>query len=349
MVIQKNLVFGNNKFKIVEKAYVDKKFIRFPEVFRFSVPPGCPTERGQGRPMIRTAWAVLRQRGLAIAAFRAILWLRRKWIRDYPTWLQQRTPSARVLAAQRRAADRMVYQPLFSFVTPVFNPPARVFTEMVASVMTQSYLHWELCLANGSTDPRVQDIIYSFAVSDCRIRCLHMVNMGVAGNSNVALKMARGDYIVLLDHDDLVAPNLLHEMALLLNQEPSLDLIYFDQDSMDSAGLRCRPYFKPARHNPRLLLFENYLTHSVIRRSLVDCLGGFDPALDGAQDWDLFFKISETTDRIAHIPKILYTWRQVPGSAAMGIDQKPFAPEKQRLARVLHLERVKSAQRGSSA
>lgn len=260
----------------------------------------------------------------------------------YAAWAAAQDPGAAHLREQSQEARELPRRPLFSIITPVFNPPPEVFDGLIRSIQKQSYPWWELCLANGSTDPAVSDLIVSWKAQDSRIRSVSMDNLGISGNSNEALKLAAGEFIVLVDHDDLVAPHLLFEAAAVLNQEPSLDLLYYDEDMINLADRRCRPFFKPSSFHAAWLRKANYLTHCVLRREMVLNAGGFDPALDGAQDWDLFFRCIEKTDRIAHIPKILYHWRMAPGSAALGLGEKPYAVQAQKRAISNHLGRLRS-------
>ncbi len=154
-------------------------------------------------------------------------------------------------------------------------------------------------------------------------RLLH--NRGIAVASNQALGMAGGDFVALLDHDDVLAPEALFWVARLLNQHPDLDFIYSDEDKMDAEGRRVEVFFKPG-WSPDLLTSVNYVGHlAVYRRSLLEALGGFRPGFDGSQDHDLALRVAETTDRIAHIPRPLYSWRKVKGSAAASPEAKPHA------------------------
>ena len=157
-------------------------------------------------------------------------------------------------------------------------------------------------------------------------------NQGIAGASSHGLRLATGDFVALLDHDDELPPEALFEVVKRLNEDPDLDLIYTDEDKLTPDGRRVEPFFKPD-WSPDLLLSMNYITHlSVFRRSLLEEIGGFRLGLDGSQDYDLLLRFSERARRIAHIPKILYHWRKVPGSAAASTAAKPYAYEAARRA-----------------
>jgi len=259
----------------------------------------------------------------------------------YQRWAEDIEPETNELAAQEDASLRFKYQPLFSIITPVFNPGLDVFRRMVRSILDQTYRNWELCLANGSTDPRVAAVIQDFQKQDPRIRSVSIRNIGIAGNSNAALEIASGEYIVLIDHDDTVSPSLLFEAARVLNDDKSIDIINYDEDKISEDNFRRSPFFKPRVVRIARFFLENILTHCVLRRSLVLEAGRFNPDMDGAQDWDLFFRCIERTDRIVHIPKILYHWRMVPGSASLARSEKPYARAAQKKARRQYIKRLR--------
>lgn len=261
----------------------------------------------------------------------------------YPRWIKKREPGKRELARQRKDWPQFPYQPLISILTPVFNPPPDVLQDTLESVRAQTYPNWELCLADGASDrPGVRQVLDDFARRDPRIKVVHLpTNQGIAANSNQALKMAQGEYLSLLDHDDLLAPDYLYQVVHRLNQDPSADIIYYDEDKISADGReRNAPWFKPGALSPDLLLSTNYLMHSVIRRSLLLEVGEFDPTVDGAQDWDLSLRLIEKQPRIVHIPRIFYHWRQVPGSAASDANAKPWAFAAQARCLQKHLARL---------
>ncbi len=259
----------------------------------------------------------------------------------YMEWLAATEPDAESLEAQRSRAGNLAYRPLFSFVTPVYNPPPDILRELLDAVLAQTYDHWELCLVNGGDDAAIEAVITAYEQRDPRIRCRHLrENRGISGNSNAALEMAQGEFIVLLDHDDLVAPNLLFEAAQLLNSNTDLDLIYYDEDKIDRMGRRFTPFFKHHVFSSEMLYCCNQLTHCVLRRSVVQEVGGFDPGTDGAQDWDLFLRVIEREDiSVAHIPRVLYSWRAISTSTSGGVMNKPYALRAQKRAIVNHLRR----------
>ena len=228
-------------------------------------------------------------------------------------------------------------------ITPVYNPAPAVLADTLASVQAQTYARWEMCLVNGGSDtPGVREVLESAARHDTRVKlkCLDK-NLGISGNQNEALAMATGDYVLVLDHDDLLAPDALYAIAELLSREPTLDVVYFDEDKMSADGRTRRdPWFKPSAWSPDLLLSTNILMHGVIRRELVLQLGGYDSRTDGGQDWDMALRLAGHTRHMAHIPRVYYHWRQVPGSAARDANAKPWALAAQKGLIEAHLQRL---------
>ena len=256
----------------------------------------------------------------------------------YAEWVVEHAPTPALLAAQREAATQYAYQPRISIITPVYNPPLAIFELAIQSVQQQTYPHWQLCLANGGDDPVISAYIDQLALQDPRVRVVQLAqNLGIAGNSNAALALADGDFIGLLDHDDTLAPTLLFAVVAELNRNAAVDIVYFDEDKISADDQeRSDPWFKPA-WSPDMMLSVNLLGHGVFRRCLVEECGGFDPATDGAQDWDLALRCSLRARQIVHIPQMLYHWRKLPGSAAVDAQAKPWALAAQELALYKHL------------
>jgi glycosyltransferase involved in cell wall biosynthesis len=212
-----------------------------------------------------------------------------------------------------------------SIITPVFDPDEKWLVSAIESVLAQTYEDWELCLADdGSTKPHVTEILQNYADRDKRVKvAVSKSNKGISASSNLALSMATGNFIALLDHDDELAPFALHEVAKLLNNRT--DVVYSDEDKIDLEGYRYDPFFKPD-WSPDLQLSYMYTGHlGTYRRTLVSKLGGFREEMSGAQDYDLFLRFSELTSNILHIPKVLYHWRAVPGSAASSLVAKEWS------------------------
>lgn len=259
----------------------------------------------------------------------------------YVEWLQRNEPSATELHAQRTKGLRFTYQPLLSIVTPVYDPPVEILRATIASVQAQTYAKWELCVVDGgSTDPSIRTLLNQVAAQDSRIHVTYLKeNLGISGNSNAAAALTTGEFIVLLDHDDTLAPNTLFEVTQALNQHPNTDILYFDEDKISEDGKeRSEPFFKPD-WSPEMLLSANYLMHSVVRRELFMEVGGFTEGTEGAQDWDLMLRCTEQTSAIVHIPKILYHWRQMIGSTAATYEAKPYVFDNQLRIVKEHLQR----------
>jgi glycosyltransferase involved in cell wall biosynthesis len=251
---------------------------------------------------------------------------------QYKTWIALNEPDEIELREQSKVVDGFAKKPLISIITPVFNPPADVFIDLIETVLAQTYPNFELCLGNFGDEPEIVAIIERYAKTDKRVRNLKFDdNQGIAANSNKILGESKGEYIALLDHDDTLSPDALYEVVKTIN-ETGAEFIFSDKDKIDVQGNRFDPFFKPG-YSPEIMLNANYFTHlNVMKRTIVDKVGGWSPETDGAQDWDLFLKIMLVTDKIVHLPKVLYHWRVIPTSTAMSIETKPYALAGQRVA-----------------
>jgi GT2 family glycosyltransferase len=217
--------------------------------------------------------------------------------------------------------------PLLSVVVPVYRPSLWYFRECVQSVIDQTYQHWELCLCDdGSGDPELTAAMEDMAAGDARIKVMALEqNGGISRATNKALAAATGEFIVLLDHDDLLDLEALAEIAAVVLTEADADVIYSDEDKLDELDRPCQPHFKPD-WDPDMLLSFPYLGHvTAIRHELLQRIGGFRPEFDGSQDFDLMLRATEQARRVVHIPRVLYHWRVVAGSAAGDSDAKPWA------------------------
>ena len=241
-------------------------------------------------------------------------------------------------------ADRFEYNPLISIVVPVYNTPLNVLQEMVNSVIDQIYTNWELCIVNASIDNRELVNVLNTYKSNEKIKIIDLKeNGGISNNTNYGIIKAKGEFIALLDHDDTITKNALFEVVKKLQDESDrYDFFYSDKDMMDEEGKKhFNSLYKP-KWSPEIMYSANYLTHfCVIRKSIIEKVGYFDSETDGAQDWDMFIKVTEVTDKICHIPKILYNWRILSTSVASGIDAKPYALEAQLKTINNHLLREK--------
>lgn len=233
--------------------------------------------------------------------------------------------------------------PLLSVVMPVYDVEERWLRLAISSVRDQLYPHWQLCIADdASPSAHVRRVLDEVMAEDARISVVYRTaNGGIAAASNSALELARGSFIALMDNDDTLPVHALYMVAAELAAHPDTDILYTDEDKIDTAGRRYDPHFKPD-WNPALLLSQNYVNHlTVYRRTLVAAAGGFRQGFDGAQDHDLLLRCSEQTSpaRIRHLPAILYHWRAIPGSAARDVAFKPRAWEAGRRAIAEHLQR----------
>lgn len=265
----------------------------------------------------------------------------------YRQWIARNTPTAESLAQMSREAASLPYQPRVSVITPVYNTDPVLLRACIESVRQQAYPHWELCLADDASDAAATTaVLREYAGRDPRITITRLAtNSHISTASNAALALATGDFVAFLDHDDELAPEALFEVARCLNAHQDADMIYSDEDKLDLAGQRCDPHFKPD-WSPEYFRSVMYTCHlMVVRRSLVGAIGGFRVGYEGAQDYDLALRVTARTSRIHHIPKVLYRWRKIPGSAAAELEAKPWALKAARRALHDHLrERAMDAE-----
>lgn len=250
----------------------------------------------------------------------------------YGPWYEKHEASLEQLQEQKIRSDKWVLRPLVSICVPLYNTPASFLKEMIDSVQRQSYTNWQLCLADGSNAEeakRVEQIVARYQKSDLRIRYLHLLeNKGISGNTNAAFALATGDWIGLLDHDDVLAPDALYEVINKVLEQEEVDVVYTDEDKVaEDLSEHFKPHFKPD-FNIDLLRSNNYITHFlVVRKSIVECIGGFRSEFDGAQDYDFIFRCIKKARKVAHIPRILYHWRVSRGSTADNPASKEYALE----------------------
>lgn len=245
---------------------------------------------------------------------------------EYPGWFQEHRASEDELKRQKGKSFSRKY--LFSFIVPAYQTPEPYLRELVESLRAQTYENWELCLADGSPDGATLEAVME-SYQDPRLRYRHLKeNHGISGNTNQALEMARGDFLVLADHDDLLEPDALYWMMEILEEEPETDAIYTDEGKITMDGDRLfDPHFK-SDFNWWLLRSNNYICHIfAVRATVGRQVGGFQAEYDGAQDYDYILKCCERARHVAHIPRILYHWRAHPGSTAGDPASKSYAYE----------------------
>lgn len=258
--------------------------------------------------------------------------------KEYYLWIRKNTPSKKELKLQKQ--HEFVIKPKISIVVPLYNTPKKYLLELIKFVQNQTYSNWELCLADGSTKPL--DYLKKVVKKDNRIKYKILEeNKGISGNTNEALKMVTGDYVALLDHDDLIPVNSLYEIVKAINENPEVEFIFTDEDKFTDIKKKTRyePNFKPDYAFDTLTSY-NYICHfSIFKKELMDELKGFNEQFDGSQDYDLILRAVENAKKIIHIPKILYHWRVHPSSTAGNAEAKPYCFEAGKNAVQEHLKR----------
>src|SRR4051812_25958216 len=263
---------------------------------------------------------------------------------SYAAWVKQfDSIGPRERIAFRRDLRGLRRHPLISIVMPVYNPDLGHLSSAIDSVRSQIYERWELCIADdASTDASVTRLLNGYATADSRIKITFRERNGhIAACSNSALELATGEWVALLDQDDVLSEHAIAVVAGTIEEHAEAGLIYSDEDKIDASGACCCPFFKPD-WNPELLLGQNYVSHlGIYRRALLCEIGGFREGYEGSQDYDLALRCSEKLQphQIRHIPRVLYHWRMAEGSAAAASEAKPYAAEAARRAIADHLQR----------
>ena len=267
---------------------------------------------------------------------------------DYEKWCEQHeslSDADRAAIQLHMASFRA--RPVISVVMPVYNPPEALLTKAIESVKRQIYPDWQLCIADdASTLPHVRQVLERFASGDARITVAYRPDNGhICEATNTAIGLATGAYVALFDHDDILAPTALYEVAAEIEAHPDAQFIYSDEDKIDMEDRRFDPYFKPD-WNPDLFHGQNYTSHlSVYSAELLRSLGGLRKGFEGSQDWDLNLRAIEKIPEsaIRHIPKLLYHWRAAPGSTALQQAEKNYPVEAARRALEDHFSRLGQA------
>ena len=286
---------------------------------------------------------------------------------DYETWFGLNKATEKELQEQRKNPPE--HGPLISIVVPVYRTPEIYLREMIESVVNQTYGNWELCLADASPkgeqlrqdlkkikgrktrealmkipdgDTELTSVIREYQLKDSRIRYeILKENKSIAENSNAAMEMATGDFVGLLDHDDTLEPNALYEVARKICEDDRVDVVYTDEYKINSKGTKhLTPNMKPD-FNLDLLRSNNYICHLfVVRRILMEKVGGFRKEFDGAQDYDFILRCTEEAEKIAHVHKVLYHWRTHEKSTSDNPESKIYAFHAGRRAVEAHLQRL---------
>lgn len=261
--------------------------------------------------------------------------------KDYERWLERH----KITEAIREVQKETVFdkQPCFSIVVPLYKTQEKYLKELVESIKGQTYSNWELCLSDGSgRDSPLKEILKELEHSDSRIKVISSKeSLQIAENTNAAIDIATGDYIVFADHDDILSVDALYECTKCINENQEVDMIYSDEDKVSMDGQTYfEPHFKPDL-NMDLLCSVNYFCHLVVvKRQLLEQAGKLNGEYNGAQDYDFVLRCVENTDAVYHIPKILYHWRAHMDSTAENPESKRYAFEAGRRAIQKHYERI---------
>lgn len=272
----------------------------------------------------------------------------------YEKWYAKKKIKPEEMEAQKQDSKQWENRPLISICVPLYNTPENYLIQMIDSVVGQTYTNWQLCLADGSPEETIEDIIKRHYPEENRILYKHLgENLGIAGNTNAAFALATGQWIALLDHDDILAPEALYEMmnaaginktnASLVKRNYGIgeaDVVYSDEDKV-SEDLKkyFKPHFKPD-FNIMLLRSNNYITHFfAVKREIVEKVGGFRSEYEGSQDHDFILRCTEEAKKIAHVPRPIYHWRVSKNSTAENPESKMYCFESGRKAVMAHLER----------
>jgi GT2 family glycosyltransferase len=245
----------------------------------------------------------------------------------YHDWITNKLGSKNSQTYYTQKLSLLNSSPKISIIMPVYNTPLKYLKEAIESVINQNYQNWELCIADDlSTELKVKKILRSYAAKDPRIKVVYRESNGhISAASNSALELTTGEFVVLMDHDDLLAYNCIAEIVLAIQHHPECDIVYSDEDKIDEQGIHQVAHFKPD-WAPDHLLSRNYVGHvTVIRKTILDKINGFRLGFEGSQDYDLLLRATELTQKIVHIPKVLYHWRIHTLSAAQSEEVKPYA------------------------
>lgn len=261
--------------------------------------------------------------------------------KDYERWLEKHKITETIREAQKETVFNK--QPCFSIVVPLYKTQEKYLKELLESIKGQTYSNWELCLSDGSgLDSPLKEVLKELEYSDSRIKVISSKEpLKIAENTNAAIEIATGDYIVFADHDDILSIDALYECAKCINENPKVDMIYSDEDKVSMDGQTYfEPHFKPDL-NVDLLCSVNYFCHLVVvKRQLLEQAGNLNGEYNGAQDYDFVLRCVEKTDAVYHIPKILYHWRAHMDSTAENPESKRYAFEAGRRAIQKHYERI---------
>jgi len=291
--------------------------------------------------LVRKFWSYTRTFGLRAALEKTRVWLSSRKALPVAPYYPALSPSQ-----AEQLLKNLSYKPLISVIVPVYNTPEPFLRACLESVFNQYYPHWELCIADdASTEPHVRSVLEEFRQrAPDKIKIIYRDTNGhISEATNSALSLATGEFVAFLDHDDELSHDALLEVAKLLNRHPDADLIYSDEDKIDETGTHKLPFYKPD-WSPDLLECQNYICHlTVVRKKILEQVGLLRKGFEGAQDYDLILRITDFTNKIYHIPKILYSWREIPSSTAINQEAKPYARVNGQRALQEHIRRKLSS------
>jgi glycosyltransferase involved in cell wall biosynthesis len=247
--------------------------------------------------------------------------------KNYVKWLSKNVLTKKKIDKIKDEIEIFKLKPKISIIMPVYNVDEKWLDSAINSVIEQFYENWELCIADdASTKSHIKKTLEKFELKDERFKINYLTkNLGIVNASNKALELAEGQYVGFMDNDDILYQDALYEVVKKINERSDVEIIYTDEDKIDEFGNRVEPFFKPD-WSPNLLMSCNYITHfTVMKTELVRSLRGFREGFDGSQDYDLLLRAVDNKRVIEHIPKILYGWRKILGSAASSVDAKPYA------------------------
>lgn len=298
-------------------------------------------KKRQGDSLCQKVKAYYARNGFRATLLRVKTKLLKQPENNYNQWRKQYLPTAEELEAQRQT--KFEQGPKFSIVIPLYKTPEKYLREMIDSVIAQTYTNWELCLSDGGgKESTLLPVLEEYTARDKRIRFKQGDKaLKIADNTNEAIDMAMGEYIVFADHDDIMPPEALYECAKVITADKSVDMIYSDEDKVDMAGKTYfEPNFKPDI-NIDLLRSMNYICHlCVVKRELLNRAGVLRAEFDGAQDYDFILRCVEKAEHIHHIPKVLYHWRCHLDSTASNPESKLYAFEAGKRALKEHYRRL---------
>ena len=330
--LQQQLIIAQHSYNVISNAFfwkITKPARVLTDILK------KPFRGNRHAQLMRKGILCLRQNGLSYT------WQKLKGYKkkQTPYKTEQIIYTDQELKTQELSEEEQIIK--FSIIVPLYNTPQHFLKEMIDSVLGQTYKNWELCLADGSDNEHsyIQSICMKYCKNDTRILYKHLEkNAGISENTNACASMANGDYIALLDHDDVLMPNALYANFEAIC-ETDADVLYSDEDHLSVDGKHISPFFKPD-WSPDLLYGQMYICHFLVfKRSLFLEIGGFRSKFDGSQDYDLMLRMSEKTDRICHIPRILYSWRESDNSTALNADSKPYSHTAGKAALDEHLKR----------